>query len=480
MMGKPMKLTLTKMVLLMGDNHKAGFVLSEVLLAGAILSIALASCITVIGSWQSMIVDTDRAFQALILARAQLAQLHSVSFIDLALGQKNNEKQNADFATDVSVSYRNSFLAEVSIEISWFEGQLRKRRAVTDEIVDWKNAVGAPQCDWLDHPTKDLSLSSSNLNADEGNPLTNISVQGDFAYVSANGTTTSLSDLYVLNISDIQHPKIIGQLNTGPGIASLVAVDNYVFIANAGSYQFQIVDVTDPTKPTLVSQAKLPGVTVSGGAGFGQSIAYFDHKIYLGLVKASGPEFQIVDVANPRAPVALGSYEIGSTVNSIAVEAGRALIGTPSAQSLILFDVSRPADIKILDQTTLTGWQTQGVQSVALLGSQVYVGRALGGFYSPKPEFLDLDRDALSSVNSTLPIDASVDDIFVYGDYIYLATSNPEKAFEVVRRAVGTAGETQSINMTLALSDRAVAISCNAKALYVVTQNAQNFLHILN
>jgi hypothetical protein len=135
----------------------------------------------------------------------------------------------------------------------------------------------------------------------------------------------------------------------------------------------------------------------------------------------------------------------------------------------------------MIGQTTLTGWQTQGVSSVAMLGSQVYVGRTLGGFYSPNPEWLLLNRDALSTAISSLPIGATVDDVLAYGDYVYLATSGTGKAFEVVKSVNnGQILNPPNVTMTAALASRAVALACNRQAIYVVTQNAQDFFHIFS
>ena len=462
------------------ENKKikiSGFILSEILLAGAILSISLASTVVIVGSCQSMLEDSEYGFEALLLARQQIVGAHDVPFNDLNNMKKNDEKIDNTFWLNFSVTYQNSYTADILVEVYWYEGQYKKHRIINDEVVDWKNADSGLDCDWLKNNNQNISASNFlPINVDTGNLITDISVDKNFAYISADATTTSLPDLYIVNIKDVNNPQIVGRLNTGPGISSIVKVGNYVFVANDGSFQIQVIDFTDPSHPFLVAQAKFSDVTISGGAGYGQSIAYFDKKIYVGLVKANGPEFHVVDVSNPVTPIALSSFEIGSTVNSISVEQGKVLLGTPGTESLILLDVSNDQNIKIINETSLSGWQTQGVSAVYMQGNEIYAGRSLGGFYSPNPELIYFDRDNLGKLISGYKTNMSVDDLFVYDDHAYLAGSDPTKAFQIFQNNFSS----QIIDLvsTIVLSSRAVALSCNQNAIYVVTQNAQDFFHI--
>ena len=455
------------------NERHCGMVLSEILLAGAIISIALASCVIVLGSLQSMVISSEKNFSAELLARQEIADLQMVSFEYLKPFTKIKNTTFGDFTADLSVAYRNPFVADISVAVSWYDGEFKKQRTLSQQVVDWQDADNVSDCGWLNDVTlnglKQIDISA--INADMSDLITDISVQGDIAYVSANGTSTSLPDLYVLNVHDPQKPEIIASLNTGPGISSIVANGGYVFAANAGSYQLQVIDVSDPLHPVLVSQAKLPGVTISGGAGFGKSIAYFGHHVYVGLVKASGPEFHVVDVHEPTAPIALGAFEVGSTVNDISVSQNFATIGTPGIKSVMVLDVSLSQNIKEAGETTFIGWQTQGVSSVYILGSQIYTGRSLGGFYSPNPDLVYLRRDDLSTKVSELKIGASIDDVFVYGSYMYLATNDLVKTFQMVNVSNNT------VIMSSALASRTVSISCNSRAMYVVTENDQNFFH---
>ena len=468
------------MALLTDDkiDRTQGMILSEILLAGAIISLALASAVIIVGSLQSMVIDMQNAFEAQLKARQEISMAHMIGFNDLA----NFTKNDGIFTTVFSAIFRNDFTANISADVSWYEGSFQKHRVMTDQIVDWQRASGAPDCDWLDNAKGNLTaVNFGTLNADDLNPITDVATLGGFVYVSADSASSSLPDIYVVDVSDIQNPKIVSHLNTGPGIASIAAAGHYIFAANAGSYQMQIIDVADPVHPSLVSQAKLPGVVVSGSSGFGQSVHFYDNKMYIGLTKNNGSEFHVVDVANPQAPIAIGSYEIGSTVNDIDVQGDRAAVVTPGQNSIFLLNISNPQAISEITRASFSGWQTQGAQSVEMLGQQISVGRTLGGFYSPYPELMLLNRDNPSSASTTLKIGATVENIFGFNNYLYLTTSDPSFAFQVLRNdTANNASSTPTVEMSATLSSRGVALACNRKAMYVVTQDDRDFFHIFS
>ncbi len=450
-----------------------GMILSEILLAGAIISVALASSTLVIGSLQSMLINAENAFEAGLKIRQEISLAHLLSIDDIS----NFVKTEGIFTTIFSSSYRNDFTRNILVDVSWLEGPFQKHRSYSSQIVDWQKASGAADCNWLDDAKGNLrAINFGTLNIDDFNPVTDVVALGDYVYVSTDGATSSLPDLYVIDVHDIKNPNIIAHINTGPGIASIAAADQYVFAANAGSYQMQIIDVIDPYHPTLISQAKLPGAIISGSSGFGQSVHFFDHKMYIGLVKNAGPEFFIVDVSDSQHPITLGSYEIGSTVNDIDVQGKRVTVVTPGQNSIILLDASNPQRISEISRSSLSGWQTQGAQSVKMIGDQIVVGRTLGGFYSPNPELLQLNRNLLNSTSTastSLKMNASIENIFGFNDYIYLTTSDPDRGFQILK-------DDFSYGMILssAFSSRGVALTCNNQAMYVVTQNDQDFFHI--
>lgn len=448
-------------------NKKSGMILSEIFLAGAIISFALASAVIVIGSMQSMVVGAEKGMEAQLRANAEIAQAHLLPFDEITSFQKSD----SDSTTTFSVSPRNAFTTNISADISWYEGATIKHRAINDQIVDWQNASGAESCDWLDNAKDNLSVVPTNvLYIESGNLITDVSALGDYLYVSANGATSTLPDLYVIDVHDIKNPVIVSRLNTGPGIASVATAGHYVYVANAGSFQMQIIDVADPIHPVLISQAKLAGAVISGTAGFGQSVHYFDHKMYIGLTKNAGPEFFIIDVINPHAPILLDSFETGSMVNDIDARDGFAVVVTPGQGSVILLNTKNPQNIFEINRTTLAGWQTQGAQSVEISGQNIFVGRTLGGFYSPYSELMVFDKKTLATSSADIKTLATVENILSFNDYLYVVTNDDTAGFRVLHNG--------QVEKSFNLFSRGVALTCNNHAMYVVSQGFMDFLRI--
>jgi hypothetical protein len=82
-----------------------------------------------------------------------------------------------------------------------------------------------------------------------------------------------------------------------------------------------------------------------------------------------------------------------------------------------------------------------------------------------------------------LKIGASVENIIGFNNYLYIATSDANAAFQVLRNDTinSTASSSPSLPVvveTFGLSSRGVALTCNSKVMYVVTQNDQDFFHI--
>ncbi len=133
-----------------------------------------------------------------------------------------------------------------------------------------------------------------------------IVIQGNYAYLACD-----LYGLQIVNISDPTHPTMAGHLYT-PGYAWGLAVQgNYVYMAEhyAG---LRIIDVSDPEAPHQVGTCILTGST-QGVAVIG-STAYVADGVTGGL--------RIVDVSDPTTPIEIGWYDSPGCAHHLAVNGG--------------------------------------------------------------------------------------------------------------------------------------------------------------
>lgn len=188
-------------------------------------------------------------------------------------------------------------------------------------------------------------------------------------------------DLCVYDVTSADSPMLVSSLNTGPGIFSLDAAGDYVYVVqNANSLQFQVIDVTDSAHPFVVASRSLPGV--SGSFPQGRSVYVFRNRAYVGTYETAGPEFHVFDITDPRNPRALGSRAINHSIRQILVrivtlggiEHVLAYIASSAdAAEVLILDVTNPAAIIELSHVDVPG--SGSATAEAFLGVNLVVAR---------------------------------------------------------------------------------------------------------
>lgn len=220
-------------------------------------------------------------------------------------------------------------------------------------------------------------------------------------------TITYVKSFYVLDVSNLLNPTFISGLGSnsiGTGFKALAvatsSAGNFAYIAtNAGpsSGQFQIIDLT-PATPIATTTFIVPGVTGSGAQALGNTLFYKNGYIYLGLSKsATGPEFNIIDVRNPKDPNVVGSFSVGSGVKTIYVKENYAYLGIDdNSRELIVLDITNPLTPILLGVYDAPGSMGFGYgKSIYAVGDSVYFGRT---YVSNAPEFTVLDASTTSLI----------------------------------------------------------------------------------
>jgi hypothetical protein len=145
--------------------------------------------------------------------------------------------------------------------------------------------------------------------------------------------------------------------------------------------QFQILDINDPTSPTLATSTNLADIDPCGSYPAGYSVYYFDNKVYVGTKETAGAEFAIFDVSDPVDPELKGSVDVNRNVNAIVVRDGLAYLATgPGASGvnnpLRIYDVDpdSPTFGQLKGFFTATETDDQAGTAVYLLNDRLYLG----------------------------------------------------------------------------------------------------------
>lgn len=303
-----------------------------------------------------------------------------------------------------------------------------------------------PPSERWDNPS---SFGSSDASGAPGTGVAIATINGTrYAVATADPSSAGKEDVYIFNVTNAANPVTTGKLNTGKGLNRVAVGGNYAYVAqNDSTNQFQVINLTTPSSPSVVSQMTLPGVGISFPQGW--SIAYYNNKVYIGTRETAGNEFHIYDVSNPAAPVWQGSREINHNVNDIVVTK-QTVSGTDktiaylatsatnaSAPELIALDVTTPSSISQIGSFNPSG--TLYGTSVFVRGNIAYLGRqrATGSNF----DFYTVDITTPSSLVEIgkrrlgLGSNSQVAGIVVQGDIAFVATTDSNKSLSIINVA---------------------------------------------
>ncbi len=164
--------------------------------------------------------------------------------------------------------------------------------------------------------------------------------------VDVFGTTAAVADYnYGLRILDVSNPadiRLVGELPISGGHPYKVNVDGnlaYIALIRGG---FVIADISDPAHPVQKSRFNL---------GYAYDVKEKDNFLY---VADGNSGFSVFDVSDSTAPSAVGSYNTGGFVRTVALSGTNAVIGD-STKGLMIIDVSDPTHPARTGLVGLTG-----------------------------------------------------------------------------------------------------------------------------
>lgn len=223
----------------------------------------------------------------------------------------------------------------------------------------------------------ETTYSSSNLD------VANFTAQDGRVYAGVNGTAqitvTAIPTLPPI-VASVQvetfAPIPLGSVAI-PGFANAVAVSgDYAFVA-AGATGLQIVDISDPENPSIVSSVDT--------AGTASDVELWND---IALVADGANGLVLIDVVSPLSPIVLGRADLSG--EAWAVDAGEdiAVVAAKTGLAVVeLSDYNSPPQIGWLELPDLL------VRQVALEGDVAYVATFRGGVLS-----VDLSDPAAPSV----------------------------------------------------------------------------------
>lgn len=434
-----------------------GFSTLELLIAFSIMTLSMTAVIMVAFGNQSLVIDTELAQRGLYIAQKRLEE--SGASLKNNFSSVANEFTalafNDTYDTQVTVADISPCAKRVDSQAFW-NRDLRNLKNKLSSII-----VSPEESEALRH---DCATEEATDNWDNPDILVSETINDYGAtaldeldhtiYLTSNpGSENDVPEFYVYDFDDSDHLlNFIGELDLGFddniqnqyfGLYDVDVIDNYAFVASASTTaQLQVIDISDPSQPTLKWSIGLPGVSKTGSYPAARTLYYYNGRIYVGTKETLGPEFHIFDVSNDLSttpPIFLGSLELTHNVNEIVVAGDYAYLATSdNNHELMVIDISNPASMIHPDINGL-GYNAAGNNdgtSVYLSGDIVYLGRnqksgtADDFFILNKPDILNdtFITDGLwSSLDIDLRTNGSITGIRVSGQFAFLSANDSTK-----------------------------------------------------
>jgi hypothetical protein len=208
----------------------------------------------------------------------------------------------------------------------------------------------------------------------------------------------------VLSISTI---SVSGSYNTGGTAYSLSVSNNYAYIANSSS--ISIVDVSNPKSPQPLSSVNINGIA--------SDVAVVGTYAFVCNSAASANAFEVINVSNVSKPllVSAATLALPSPAYSIIIQNKYAYV--THARGICVIDISNPLSPSLVSNLTLSyNAQKSGI---SVSGLFAYYVDSTNGF-----DIIDISNPQSLSVVSNKPPQGYLNGITVSGNYAYIANDS--------------------------------------------------------
>ncbi|NJL59402.1 MAG: hypothetical protein HC887_06930 [Desulfobacteraceae bacterium] len=192
-----------------------------------------------------------------------------------------------------------------------------------------------------------------------------IAVSGSTAYVAAY-----TAGLQVIDVSNPANPKIVSTVkasgNAASGLATSVAISgSTAYVTNSDVIDFtvrgglQVIDVSNPANPKIIGYVNTQEAAIS--------VAISGSTAYVTDLNLNGSgSLQIIDISNSVTPKIIGNIKTQGEARTVAISGSIAYVADSSV-GLLAIDVSNPENPKIISTGNMPAY------SVALSDSIAYV-----------------------------------------------------------------------------------------------------------
>jgi len=260
--------------------------------------------------------------------------------------------------------------------------------------------------------------------------------------IGGNGTPTG--QLYV---SGTVPAASLSILNMQSGPLGVAVQDHYAYVTNAGNNTMQIVDISNPAVPRVISTKSLAGGTPSAISVQGK-YAYISFN--------NGPlDLQILDISNVSNPTSISTLDTGGSAVALYAKGRYVYLGNTANATMVIIDIGNPAAPSIVSTIA-----DPSPNKIVVVGNYAYSASNSGAF-----KVFDVSNVSNPVLKSTTNL-SSIVDIVVSGPYAYLADNSSNLDIYDI-----TNPSSPSVVQTFAVGTNLKSVALQGRYLYGTTGN---------
>ena len=468
-------------------TRKNGYSLVEILIAIAIfISIATAITYLLLDASVSFRQGKERVF-ATSLAEEGLEAARNIrdsGWDNLASGNHGIivSSNSWNFAEESDLDPSGRFSRQIKVEnagddrklvtstVSWdFTPTRQGNVTLTTYLNNWAKIIEPPELPTWNKPITIGTVSTNNI-AGNKNP-NDIFVLGNYVYLVTDEANAVDPEFFIFDVSDVTKPTLVSTCKIGSKVNAVYVVGNYAYLATSvNDAELTIIKVSDPKNPTVVARLNTPENQD------GEDVFILDNYAY--LVTQNNPsdsEFYIFDVLDPENPVTtpVGKFELNAQGRAIYVAGNYAYVGTNSdAREVVVINVtnkSGPQNVRYAYNNP----DAADVNDIYVNGSTVYLATEQNG--ASGPNFVIVYANTSSYPGSVVwnligqfHNAADVNGLWpdMATNQVFLATETTNKEFVIL----DITNPSQPLEKAaIDLPDKAVAIAYNGAYVFVAS-----------
>jgi hypothetical protein len=230
-------------------------------------------------------------------------------------------------------------------------------------------------------------------------PYLDVVVVGNYAYAAAG-----ITGIDILDISNPASPTLVSKYDTSGTAHDVFVNGNFAYVADFAA-GLQIIDISNKASPTRVG-----GYNTSGAA----SGVFVDGNF---AYVADNSGLQIIDISNKASPTRVGGYDASGSASDVFVEGNFAYV---AASGLQIIDISNKAS-----PTRVGGYDTgrYAAKGVFVDGNFAYVATSDRSLQTNQEglQIIDISNKASPTRVGHYSHRSNSRDVFVDGNFAYIA-----------------------------------------------------------